>query len=152
MWLLEAHPSFNYALVQSYHTRVIKFLRSELLLIFCAIPRECPGRAWKSKGGAARACRVRGAGGCGSGHDEEGRKGTGVREQGLLAGVGGVWAGDGLVASFCPCSSSRGGGGGSRETGSGTTLAAQGICSSGWVGSFWLVVGVGFLAGVGLRR
>ena len=58
MWLLEAHPSFNYALVQSYHTRVIKFLRSELLLIFCAIPRGCPGRAWKATR-QPRACRVR---------------------------------------------------------------------------------------------
>lgn len=68
MWLLEAHPSFNYALVQSYHTRVIKFLRSELLLIFCAIPRGCPGRAWKATR-QPRACRVRGAprsGGCGT--------------------------------------------------------------------------------------
>lgn len=64
MWLLEAHPSFNYALVQSYHTRVIKFLRSELLLIFCAVPRGCPGRAWKGSS-APRACRVRGGRGRG---------------------------------------------------------------------------------------
>lgn len=65
MWLLEAHPSFNYALVQSYHTRVIKFLRSELLLIFCAIPRGCPGRAWKATR-QPRACRVRALPGAGA--------------------------------------------------------------------------------------
>lgn len=63
MWLLEAHPSFNYALVQSYHTRVIKFLRSELLLIFCAVPRGCrdvPGKAAAHRGHA-------GTGRCGGG-------------------------------------------------------------------------------------
>lgn len=122
MWLLEAHPSFNYALVQSYHTRVIKFLRSELLLIFCAIPRGCPGRAWKATR-QPRACRVRAL-------PERGlRHCRGARPRGGPAQEGSPQSSD-VVPS--PRQWWR--------AWSRTTLAALGIYSSGW---FILLSGVG---------
>lgn len=141
MWLLEAHPSFNYALVQSYHTRVIKFLRSELLLIFCAIPRGCPVRAWKATGepghagygagwGKGRQLQVEmPGGGCGVGH------GAG---QGLRAPVSFWRASEGATAAgrarrLLPCSAAE-------PPAVLVTLALQAIYPSGW---FILLSGVG---------
>lgn len=128
MWLLEAHPSFNYALVQSYHTRVIKFLRSELLLIFCAIPRGCPGRAWKATR-RPRACRVRAHRGAGAAAAPMGAPGAGGS---LPAGAAEEPR---PVPPHLPARRRR-----DRWR---TTLAAQAIYSCGW---FILLSGVG-LAG-----